>query len=488
MERLYRPTRITEQIQLGTLADALGDWTAREGPTYTRLAGAIADAIAQGHLGLGTRLPSERALASQLRISRGTVVAAYDALRARGIVLTRRGSGTVVQGRAALARAHRAPLLSRLVDGGGAPIDLAVGGMQLSESELPDIGVSLPAVAQLLPRHGYAPLGVADLRQALAARFTERGVPTSADQILITNGGQGAISLIAATLLSPSDRVLAEAPTYPAAIEAFGRSGARVEGIERDHAGPLVSRLEEELACRPARLIYLIPTCHNPTGGVMSEVRRLAVLRLARQARSLVVEDSVIEDLLLEGDPPPSLARLEPERVLTIGSLSKTVWGGLRVGWIRASPEMVLRLGRVKAALDLGSPALEQAAALEILARYDTLLERRRQLLRRRLDTLCAELDSQLPEWSFAPPRGGLSVWVALPGASADDLAQLALRRGVAVSSGRSAAPGEQFLSHLRLSAGPPPALIRDGVGRLAEAWRELQALPAPAHQQPVIA
>jgi hypothetical protein len=149
---------------------------------------------------------------------------------------------------------------------------------------------------------------------------------------------------------------------------------------------------------------------------------------------------------------------------------------------------MVLRLGRVKAALDLGSPALEQAAALEVLARYDTLLERRRQLLRRRLDTLCEELGSQLPEWSFARPRGGISVWVELPGASADDLAQLALRRGVAISSGRSAAPGEQFLSHLRLSAGPPPALICDGIARLAAAWRELQALPAPAHREPVIA
>ncbi len=467
---------MVEQIAPEALGDALADWTMREGPTYVRLADAIAGAVAQGHLGLGSRLPSERLLAAHLHLARGTVVAAYDALRAREIVQTRRGSGTVIQTRAVLARAHRAPLLSRLVDGREAPIDLALAAPMLSETELIDLTVSLRSAARLLPAHGYAPLGLAPLRAAVADRFARRGIPTSPDQILISNGGQGALSLIANGLLSANDRVLTETPTYPAAIEAFVRAGSRVEGIERDHAGPIISRLQHAQACGSARLVYLIPTCHNPTGAIMSHQRRMAVLTALSTSRALVVEDAVTEDLTFGHAPPPSLAELAPDRVITIGSLSKTVWGGLRVGWIRASTETILRLGRVRAGLELGSPVLDQAAALEIFERYDELVAERRALMRTRTAILCDEVRERLPEWSFAEPQGGLSIWAALPHGSADDLAQLALRRGVAIAPGRTAAPGEEFLAHVRISAGPAPDLIREGIKRLAGAWSELES------------
>jgi DNA-binding transcriptional MocR family regulator len=211
----------------------------------------------------------------------------------------------------------------------------------------------------------------------------------------------------------------------------------------------------------------------------MTETRRLALLRLARQSHAVVVEDAVMEDLVLRR-APPSLAALEPDRVITIGSLSKTVWGGLRVGWIRASGEAVLRLGRVRASFELGSPVLEQAAALQVLDDYDELLERRRELVATRLAVLCEELRARLPEWTFPEPRGGLCVWAQLPRGSADALAQLALRRGVAIASGRTAAPSEEFLGHVRLSAGPAPAAIREGMRRLGSAWEELDRGGAP--------
>ncbi|MGA9856317.1 MAG: PLP-dependent aminotransferase family protein, partial [Solirubrobacteraceae bacterium] len=475
------------QLQVGPLADTLGDWTGRAGPTYLRLARAIGDAVAQGQLAPGWRLPAERALAAHLRVARGTVVSAYDTLREQGVVETRRGSGTVLLGRRASAQAHRAPLLSRLVDGGGVPIDLAVGAPELAEDELTEVGVSMRSAWRLVPPHGYAPMGVAALREALAMRFSRRGVPSRPDEIIVTGGAQGALSLIAASFLRPGDRVLVEAPTYPAAIEAFARAGARVEGVERDHSGPVLASLEGALARGPVRLIYLIPTGHNPTGEVMSEGRRRAVLRVAREARALVLEDGVMEDLLYDGAAPVSLAALDPEAVLAVGSLSKSVWGALRVGWIRAPSELVLRMGRLKACLDLGSPALGQAAALEIVERLPELTARRRALFEHRVGVLCAELESQLPEWSFRRPRGGLSVWLKLPRGSADDLAQLALRRGVAIASGRAAAPGDEFPSHVRLCAGPPPELLCEGVSRLAAAWKELTALPQPAHDERVM-
>ena len=312
-------------------------------------------------------------------------------------------------------------------------------------------------------------------------------MPTTPDQIIITNGGQGALSLIAASLVRPSDRIITEAPTYPAAIEVFVRAGARVEGVQRDHAGPIIARLEQMLAGEAARMIYVIPTCHNPTGGVMSEARRMAVLRLARERRMLVVEDAVMEELIPDRLRPPSLAALDPDGVITVGSLSKTVWGGLRVGWIRASGEAILRLGRVRASFELGSPVLGQAAALQVLDRYDELLDRRRALIQSRLDVLCQELRARLADWRFSEPRGGLSVWAALPRGSADVLAQRALTRGVAIAPGRTAAPNEEFLGHVRLSAGPAPAFIREGVRRLALAWEELEREAAPFDQHHVL-
>jgi DNA-binding transcriptional MocR family regulator len=460
---------------------ALGDWTARSGPLYLRMADAMRDAVAHGLLAPGARLPAERLLAAHLDVSRGTVVAAYHGLRAGGMARTRRGSGTFLRTTAPSDSVRPAPLLSRLVDDRQVPIDLSIGALQARDG-LPQITLSLTDAAQLLPAHGYAPLGAPALRQGIAEHLTERRrVPTRADQVVVTNGGQGALSLIAAALLRPGDRVLVEAPTYPGAIEVFSRAGAEVEGIERDHAGPLPRSLERALTSRPARMLYLVPTCHNPTGGVISESRRHEILRVAATWRVPVIDDNVMADLLFAQPAPPDLAAIDPENVLSVGSLSKSVWGGMRVGWIRAPTEIILRLGRIRAALDLGSPALAQASALAVLGDFDQIVVAARARAQERLGLLACLLRAQLPDWRFPDPAGGWSLWVALPHGSADDLVQLALRHGVAISSGTSAAPDDRFSAHLRLCAGPPPEQIRRGVGLLAQAWEQLSARPAGA-------
>jgi DNA-binding transcriptional MocR family regulator len=471
-------------IQLEDLSAAIGNWRARSGPTYLCLAAALADAAAQGHLTIGSRLPAERALAGHLGVSRGTVVAAYDALRAQRIARTRQGSGTVLLAGARTAPPRRAPLLSLLVEGRQVPIDMAIGAPDI---ELPELTVSLRDAASLGPSHGYAPLGIAPLREALAERMTRDGLPTSCEQIVVTPGGQGALSLIAATLLRPGDRVLVEAPTYPAAIEVFASSGATVEGLDRDQAGVVPEALERAVARGPVRLIYLIPTCHNPTGGVMSEIRRREIAAIALRRGITIVEDAVLEPMLLTGSAPPAIAAIEPAGVLTIGSLSKSVWGGLRIGWIRAASEAVLRLGRVKAATDMGGGILSQAAALAFLADYDAIREQRRAVAAERLDVLTGELDRRLPDWTFPRPLGGWTVWAHLPQGSADELVQLALRQGVAISSGRAAAPDDRFACHVRLAAGPAPDLIVEGIRRLAEAWEELVMLPRATSNEPAV-
>jgi DNA-binding transcriptional MocR family regulator len=456
----------------------LGDWTMRPGPLYLRLSDALYDAVAYGLLSPGSRLPAERRLAAQLALSRGTVVAAYEALRVRGAAQTRTGSGTYVHGTPVRPRAHRSTLLSRLVDQHQAPIDLAVAAPQ-SEPALPQITLDLAGAARLVPSHGYSPLGAPALRSAIAEHLTEhRRVPTRPDEVVVTNGGQGALSMIAAALIAPGDRVVVEAPTYPGAIEIFSRAGAQIEAIERDHAGPLPDRLERALASRPARLIYLVPTCHNPTGSVISEPRRRELLAIASQRRVQVVEDTVMAELLQGPAPPPDLAAIDAAEVLCIGSLSKCCWGGLRIGWIRASTEKVLGLGRLRAALDLGSSALDQAGALAVLDNFEPITAAVRAVARERVELLAGELRRRLPEWRFAIPRGGWSLWIALPHGSADDLAALALRHGVAISSGTGTSPDDRYAGHLRLSAGPAPELLREGVALLAQAWRQLSTEP----------
>jgi DNA-binding transcriptional MocR family regulator len=264
-------------------------------------------------LAAGTRLPAERLLAAHLGLSRGTVVAAYESLRARAAVETRRSSGTYLCTELPSHAILAAPLLSRLIDEHQAPIDLSIGALQTRDC-LPKISLTLSSAASLLPAHGYAPLGAPALRQRIAEHLTERrGVRTRADQIIVTGGGQGALTLIAAALLRPGDRVLVEAPTYPGAIEVFSRAGVEVEGIDRDHAGLVPQSLNHALSSRPARLLYLVPTCHNPTGSVMSEARRHEILRIAAAWRVPVIDDTVMADLLFDPPAPPDLAAIDSD-------------------------------------------------------------------------------------------------------------------------------------------------------------------------------
>lgn len=465
----------TPLLPLGEISDALGDWRDRPGPSYRRLARALADAVRRGSLQAGARLPSERALAAHLRVARNTVVAAYDELRADGFIETRRGSGSVIVRRVPGGRGPHAPMLSRLVGEASTTIDMALSAPHLAPDEIPSVDLSLRGVASLVAEHGYAPLGVHDLRTQVARTFQSRGLPTETEQIIVTNGGQGAISLIAQGLLRPGDRVLVEAPTYPAAIEVFSMAGAIVESVPGDHAGPLPREFAHALSVSPVRLVYLIPTLHNPTGRVMSEQRRREVARLTAQAGALVVEDEVLAPLVNGVQPPPISAFGNPN-IMTVGSLSKTVWGGLRVGWVRAPTEVALRLGRIKAAIDLGASVVAQAVAVELLDRFDGIVDAQRRLANERMDVLCDALTQTLPCWEFDRPRGGYSLWVRLPRGSADDLVQVGLRRGVAIASGRAASPSGDFSAHVRLSAGPHPLMIREGVCRLGQAWEDLGA------------
>lgn len=476
-------------LPVADVASVLGAWTLRSGPRYARLAEAVADAIAQGVLPTGTRLPPDRALAQHLQVSRGTVVAAYGELADRGLVVRRQGSGTTVSApaRVAVGRHLRNEGFTRQISGPAVPIDLSVAA-PVHDAVVAGLVVSTAdAVRAGAPPHGYAPLGLPALRHGIAARLTARGVPTTAAQILVTPGAQGALQLITAAFVRAGDRVIVETPTYAGALELLSRAGAVVDGVARDHAGPRPALFRRALEAGDVALAMVVPTCHNPTGTTMSERRRHELLAVVRDHDALLVEDLTMVDTTFSGSPPPDLVALDPDRVIAIGSFSKVLWGGLRTGWIRADPATILRLGRLRTAQDMGSGVLDQAACLAALPHLEEIIAARRRMARERHDVLRAALAEQLPEWEVGRCDGGYAVWVKLPRANAAELVGAALQHGVAIAGGGVGAVDDRHLDHVRVCFTLEPALLVEAAARLRAAWEEVCAGDEAAVSLPAV-
>jgi DNA-binding transcriptional MocR family regulator len=462
--------------------DELGDWASGTGPLFRQLGRALASAIERGVLGRGTRLPPERTLADALHISRGTAVATYDLLVADGLVERRRGSGTFVVGAGALSLPpgrEGSALVRRLVERSAGPssiIDLSISVLH-DASRLPAVDLSSADFAGVDPDTGYSPWGLTGLRVAVAEHVTGWGLPTRADEVVITTGAQQGISAAAACWLRPGDTVVVEDPSYPGAIAAFAQAGARLRGVRVDGDGVRVHALAAALADRPA-LVYLQSTVHSPTGAVLPERRRRDIARLVHEARVPLLEDLALADLAWEPAPPPIAAYAQDASVAVVGSLSKLFWGGLRLGWVRAPASLAVRFARVKATQDLGSSAVSQVLAERLLRASEpdqrAYGDGLRTELRSRYETLAAALAHHLPDWRWNPPAGGLSLWVQLPTPTAERFAQIALRHGVAVATAPALSPAaDAHPDRLRLSFSGPPDELVEGVRRLAAAWAD---------------
>jgi len=484
-----------------TFVPLLGPWRTASGPLYRRLAAATAEAAASGRLPAGSLLPAERALAAALAVSRTTVVGAYDLLREEGWVESRRGSGTRV--RAAAARA--------LGDPGAAATAGAVGGeltrpvrrmdffrglVEASGSRIDFLGAHLPAaepfvaeewtaaaadLAAQLGHHGYLGLGLPVLRAAIAAHLTAAGLPTAEEQVLVTSGAQQAIGLVAALYLRPGDAVALEDPNYPGALDIFNHARARLVPIPVTAEGAHVERLQEAVVRESPRLIYLVPSFHNPTGALMPEAHRRRVARLAADTGTPVLEDLTLADLDLDAPPPPPIAAAVPGApVVTVGSLSKLVWAGLRIGWVRAEAPVVARLARFKVLSDLGSSLPSQVLAARLLRRAAAIREVRRHEARERRRALEQALAAALPDWTWSRPAGGLCLWVRLPRGNAEELARHALRHGVAIVPGPTCSPRDAWENYLRLPFVLAHGEMGEGIARLARAWEDYAPAAVP--------
>jgi len=466
----------------------LGRWRALAGtPAYAALADRIRLLVLDGRLALGTRLPAERELATHLGLSRTTISAAYAELRDSGYLESVRGSGSVV----------------RLPSRAAVPHDLVAPPEFLDFSRatlpaVPRVTGAAERAAALLPSYltesGFDPLGLRALRQALADRYTARGLPTDADQLMITVGAQHAIGLVARTLLSRGDRALVESPTYPHASESLRAHGARLVPVAvTTDEGWDEPGLEQAIQRTSPTLGYLMPDFQNPTGRSMPVEQRARVGALAAQQGTTLIVDETMGELGfrdLRVDAPltvpfaASVADAAAARIVTVGSVGKTVWGGLRLGWIRTDHELIQRIARVRYSSDLGTPILDQLVVLELLGDYDRILADRRAYLRAGRDHLLTRLRDRLPSWDLPEPDGGLTLWINIGAPLSSQLALAARNEGLVIAAGPRFGMNGVFERFLRVPFSHPPELIDRAVDALAAAWRGVARHPVAIGQE----
>jgi DNA-binding transcriptional MocR family regulator len=469
------------------LARLLGGRTG-PGPAYAALAAGLRMLVLDGRLALETRVPAERQLAEALGVSRTTVAAAYEQLRSAGYLRSRRGAGSWT---ALPADRRRDP-----ADAPFAPVG-AVGPagqglLDLAQATLPAPAGALhqaatAALAELprhLPTHGYDPFGLAELREVVAERYTARGLPTGPDEILVTNGAQHAFMLALRLFAGPGDRVLVEHPTYPHALDLVRRHGGRLVPVGVDAQGWDLDLLRAAVRQSAPTLAYLIPDFHNPTGQLLLARGRQELAELARATGTPLGVDETLAELGLDegldggGAPPPVAAYGRGAQILSVGSVSKTFWGGLRIGWIRAAPELVRRLVALRATLDMGSPVLEQLVSAELLRGADDVLVPRRAELRARRDRFVDALGAALPEWRVNRPAGGLSLWAELDAPVSTALVYAAEAHGVRLAAGPRFGVDGAFERFLRLPFTQPAEVLLDTVARLRAAYHAVTERP----------
>ena len=441
-------------------------------PLYRTIADTIIRDIRRSRYVEGERLAPSRDLARTFDVNRATVHQALQLLKREGWIETNRGGGTRVAARSTAApRLAPAPawdriassLLSRILVERPPAEAGPKGALDLSRLAPDERDFPAEAFASLLAevaRDGAllaygSPFGYRPLRESLAVRLGRRGVPADPDGILIVNGAQQGLDLITRALVDPGDPVAVDVPSYSLALSLFRAHRARLLGVPLDTQGPEKDALARALAGHP-KFLYTIPDFHNPTGLLFSPSRRAELVEAASAAGVLVVEDAFDADLLVEGELPPPLAALAPAHVVHLGTLSKALFPGVRVGWISGPKEFVHRLAALKRVGELTSPLVLQAALNLFLARgeYDRHLARTRARLKGRLALAHRVIRERFPVGTRSErPSGGWVLWIELPpSVSGRALAEAALEKGVLVSPGAEFRPDQADVPALRVS------------------------------------
>jgi DNA-binding transcriptional MocR family regulator len=458
------------------VATLVGDFP--RSPAYLGLAESLRVLIGDGRIGIEVRLPSERDLTTVLDVSRTTVTRAYEVLRESGYAEARRGSGTFTTVPGGQRRAHDRSLMPGT--GGEDVIDLNCA----AHSAPPGLVESYQRATELLPAYlsgpGYFPLGVPALQTRIAAAYEARGLPTVPEQVMVTAGALAAASVVAQAFTAPGERVVVESPTYPNATQAVRHAGARLVAATVDPDGWDLDALAATLRQTSPRLAYLIPDFQNPTGHLMSDSQREELAHALARTRTTVVADEAHQALALApglADDMPGPLAAHAHDAITIGSASKSFWGGLRLGWVRAPLADMDRILQARIGLDLGAPVFEQLVLADLLDRAHEVLPLHRERLVTGRDALVGAVREHLPSWRFRVPDGGLALWCELPEALGTATTAEAERRGVVVAPGPVFAVEGGLDRFVRIPWTASPDDLTEAVRRLAAAWEHVTTI-----------
>jgi len=465
------------------LARLLSPCAGGGGPQWRRLGERIVALVDDGTLCEGVRLPTERALARRLGISRTTATAAYGHAKQTGRLTSRQGSGSFVALPPGAPRGPRgtSALFSELA----APLQQ---GINLSLAETPTGPHTEPLIAKLdvarLARAvgettGYTPQGLPVLRAAIATHLGGLGQAVDPDLVVATTGAQQAIALTAQVLCPAGAAVLVEDTTFPGALEVFRRLGLRIVSVPTDDEGPVPDALDELAARLLPALAYIVPVVHNPTGRVLGQRRIEAIAAVLARHRLPVIDDRTPELLVPSEQRGPRLAEyLVAGQVVTIGSLSKVAWAGLRTGWLVTDARLGREIVAARIAAELSGSGLAQAVAAEVMPHVPELAALIRADIAASHDAFTAALASELPQWTWATPAVGPWLWVRLPSADAVRFAEEAAHRGVRVAPGPVFSTDARHGDRLRIALVREPVVMAEAVHRLRETWDTFAGSP----------
>lgn len=480
---------------------------ASELPQAEQIANYYREAIESGRLRTGDRLPPIRTVAEAAKVTRTTVQSAYKLLADGGLVEGTVGRGTTVLRSGAPDESPLSPFAlaaMRQVRDAATPLRTPADKPEVANfAELnPQDGLfplndlrscidrALRDRGAELFRYGH-PSGLPELRNLLARRTGERGA--SGEQILVTAGAQQALDLVLRTLCKPGDAVAVPVPTYHQMIGLLQAHGLQLVPVPTGPNGIDLAVLEQVLQRGNVRLLYLMPTFHNPTGRTLDTDQRVALMELVARTQVPVLEDEYQSQLRFEGRDEPSLRSLDPRGLtVTVHSFSKGLFPGLRLGWLHASDAMLAPLGAVKRFMDLETSSLLQAALVNFVqyGSLDRYLTRLRSELAQRHRLVQEQLLARLPEdCTITRAQGGFLLWLELPervhGTGAGErLATLAAERGVLVVPGSAFDPTGRPSNGCRLSvARVETSQIPSGCAVLADVARLLVTPPATSNR-----
>ena len=445
-------------------------------PKYQMIVEFIKEKISNGEWAIGSHIPSQRKLANMFEVNRSTVITALEELMADGLIKGIAGKGTVVTNNTWTLMGNQfstnwnenitlgihKPSVSTVQEINKAEsnnnlIQLSKGELSPDLFPLEEMKHIIQKVSNQLAPFGYEePKGNIKLRQTISNYLKKRGVNVSPSSILVVSGALQALYLISIGLLKKGSSVFLELPSYLYSLTVFQSAGMELKGLPMDSAGIMVDSIYQSKE-KGNNVLYTIPTFHNPTGTLMQEIRRKELMEYCVRQQLPIIEDDVYRDLWIDNPPPePLKARDQHGNVLYLGSLSKTLSPGLRIGWVVGPESVIDRLADLKMQSDYGSSTLSQLVATEWLSSglYDYHLENIREQLMIRRQVALEALEKYLSHYTrWDIPKGGFFIWIKIRSLfKVEKLYKKALSRGILINPG--SIYSEQSGQYIRLSYG----------------------------------